>query len=84
MIKTTPIWEAAFRNEGTYEASMDRLLRASAANGAKSGALALLIEITALAHGVRVVSLSARTADLEELESLKFIYRSAPGRVDLV
>lgn len=84
MIKTTPVSEARFRNETAFEASIERLLRASASNGVRTGALTLLIELTALAHGVRVVGLSARTSDLEELENLKLVYRSGSSRVDLI
>lgn len=85
MIDTTPVNEVGFRNEGTFEESLARLHRAAASNGVSPSAVRTLLALTSMGHGLNdVVGMSAPTADLKELESLKLIYRAAPGRVDLV
>lgn len=84
MIKTTAVSDVRLSGGETVEDSLDRLLRATDSARVRHAALCLLVTLTGIGHQRKVASVSARTADLEELEDGKFIYRSAPGRVDLI
>ena len=85
MTSIIPVVDVTFASGGSQAESITRLALAATHSKPSYEALETLISLTALAHRLDcVVSMTARIADLEELEQKKLIRRVSSGGIELL